>query len=727
MSGPNQTKSLAKTYADPRMFWEGMRQLRVLGVLYLVLLEVAVLLLCYEEVGRYTYPYSYSYAYSQETITVSFSDFTALIPLAGMAAAILMTLYLFRFQNRRESADFYHALPNTRGSLFTSFFAAVLAWVWIGVILAAVTAVVGLYLFCHTALVDFPSAAEVASCLFFAMASGLFSAAVTALAMAFTGTLLSNVLVTAMFAAGPRLLTLVYFELLGSVVPVLPPMGDNSLFDLHYNPFFFPFSNFHANTYDVVTAALYSLVVGAVYAVLACLVFRRRRSEIAGQAAPNRILQAVFRLTISMLICLIPCAGIVGGGLGGFECLVYYLIALTVYFLYELLTTRKVRNLWKAVPSLGILLVLNAAFIGSFSVLKSVVNAQLPTADQIRSVTFHMDQYTDSYLDARAGNVALEDASVRRLVADRLRIQVTGQGATYFGDGTRQMVVDIRTDSGTITRRLSFQYGETQQILQEMQESEQYQAAYMNLPPISDSFSFKVADCSTAQCAALYERLKEDIAAMGFDAWYSLVNGATEYDNAAIWSNADGDVFLSTRVYLSGDVGSEFYSNSFPLSTLLPRTTELYLKYRSEDTINVQTLRDEVASRWYAVSVSGLHLSDGESDDAIVNFDTSAFSEEGYKKAEAFIDELLDRYEENRGVPVDLSQPVYALDISWEFPVIYVNVEKDMVPDFLTGEFYEYYAEAVPATDGASEQVTGEDLAASTTAPAATTAPDPAA
>ena len=726
MSGQNQTKSLAKTYADPRMFWEGMRQLRVLGVLYLVLLEVAVLLLCYEEVGRYTYPYSYSYAYSQETITVSFSNFTALIPIAGMAAAILMTLYLFRFQNRRESADFYHALPNTRGSLFTSFFAAVLAWVWIGVILAAVTAVVGLYLFCHTALVDFPSAAEVASCLFFAMASGLFSAAVTALAMAFTGTLLSNVLVTAMFAAGPRLLTLVYFELLGSVVPVLPPMGDNSLFDLHYNPFFFLFSHYNANTSDVVTAALYSLVVGAVYAVLACLVFRRRRSEIAGQAAPNRILQAVFRLTISMLICLIPCAGIVGGGLGGFECLVYYLIALTVYFLYELLTTRKVRNLWKAVPSLGILLVLNAAFIGSFSVLKSVVNAQLPTADQIRSVTFHMDQYTDSYLDARAGNVALEDASVRRLVADRLRIQVTGQGATYWGDGTRRMVVDIRTDSGTITRRLSFQYGESQQILQRMQESEQYQAAYMDLPPISDSFSFNVADCSAAQCAALYERLKEDIAAMGFDAWYSLVNGATEYDNAAIWSNADGDVFLSTRVYLSGDVGSEFYSNSFPLSTLLPRTTELYLKYRAEDTIDVQALRKEVSSRWYSVSVSGLHLSDGESDDAIVNFDTSAFSEVGYKRAEAFINELLDRYEENRGTPVDLSQPVYALDISWEFPVIYVNVEKDMVPDFPIEELYEYYVEA-PATDGASEQATGEDLAAFATAPAATTAPDPAA
>ncbi|HIW74067.1 MAG TPA: ABC transporter permease [Firmicutes bacterium] len=691
MSDQNQAVLRMKACWDPRMFLEGLRQLRVFGVLYLILLEVAVLLASYEET-RYLHSYT--------GFSLSFRVFAILIALAAMAAAGLMTLFLFRFQNRREGGDFYHSLPNTRTSLFTSFFTAVLAWVGIGILAAGVTSMVGLFVFCpYGTLVEFPSAAEVASCLFFALAAGLFVAAVTALAMGFTGTMLSNVLVAALFALGPRLLVMVYFRLLESAVPILPPMGDDSLFDLHYNPLFFLFSyDWYTMDGGVVTAALYSLVVGALYTLLAWLVFRRRRSETAGQAAPNRILQAVFRLMIAMLICLFPCAGIIEGSWGFFECLVLYLIAAAAYFLYELITTRRVRNLLRAAPALGILAVMNIAFVGSFSAVRTVVCAQTPSADEIQSVTFRLNQ-SSHFLDARAGSIPLEDETVRRLVSSRLSSEAgevaRGSDDFLYEPTGQRTVVDIHTDSGILTRRLSFRESEWRQIEEKIQQTEQYRSAYMDLPPVGDGFSFTVTGCSAAQNAALYDCLQEDVRAMGFDAWHELVNDATRYANAPLWEDSKAGICLSASVYMRGQVPANgtFWSGgmptasagvSLPLSTALPRTLELYLQYSAAHAPDADRLRQamEDASA-YDVRFSGIHLKDGDNEDAFLNITLNDYYPSQQAEVRRFLDELLAQYEAGRGEPVDLTRPAYGLEIyTWDNGVlqVYFNVEADTLP-----------------------------------------------
>ena len=51
-------------------------------------------------------------------------------------------------------------------------------------------------------------------------------------------------------------------------------------------------------------SGVYTLVLALVYSVCAALLFRVRRSEAAGQSAPNRVLQAVYRLVLSM-VCLL--------------------------------------------------------------------------------------------------------------------------------------------------------------------------------------------------------------------------------------------------------------------------------------------------------------------------------------------------------------------------------------------------------------------------------------
>ncbi len=688
----NRSKTvLAKTYWDPRMYLEGLRQLRVIGVLYLVLLETAVLLLCYRET---------EYSGGVYRHVLSYGSFSMLIAAAAMAAALLMTLFLFRFQNRRESSDFYHSLPNTRTSLFTSFFTAVLTWVAAGVLMATVTSIVGLYLFSpFNSLIIFPSFATVATSFFLALASGLFIAAVTVLAMSFTGTLLSNVLVTAMFAVGPRLLVVVYFELLNGMLPILPAMGYNSVFDLHYNPLFYLFSEerYSMDTSSMMTAALYSLVIGLAYAVSAWLVFRRRRSESAGQSAINRVLQAAFRLMLAMLVCLLPCVAIVNGNTETFQVFVYYLLALTVFFLYELITTRKVRNLLKAVPSLGILLVLNVAFITSFSAVKSVILSQTPTAEEIQSVTFRMSSNARHLLDARAGDISLEDRDVCRQVSSRLSAIVKalthGDHYVQYDTLTQTMEVDIHTDSGTITRLLTFSYPESERINAALRQTKQYQDAYMQLPPISRSFSFVIDDCNAAQSSALYDRLKEDIEAMGFDAWYTYVNNDINYYSSLLWNNAEeklfaGQVFLSETISMYGTVTENSARNglSLPLSTALPRTTELYLQYMAEKAPDVEELLENLKhTDSYNVEFAGLNLTPRESGDTSLNLLLGSLEDSQRMEIQRFIEEeLLPQYEENRNAPADLSKPVYALRISGD--VVYFNVTADTWPPIVPDE-----------------------------------------
>ena len=89
--------SLFTRLFDPKMYVEGLRQLRVMGVLCSVILEVVVLLCCYNS-ARYQ--------------SIDFEATSFLVLLGVMAMTPLMTLYLFRFLNHRESCDFYHALPH---------------------------------------------------------------------------------------------------------------------------------------------------------------------------------------------------------------------------------------------------------------------------------------------------------------------------------------------------------------------------------------------------------------------------------------------------------------------------------------------------------------------------------------------------------------------------------------------------------------------------------------
>lgn len=89
-----------------------------------------------------------------------------------------------------------------------------------------------------------------------------------------------------------------------------------------------------------------------------------------------------------------------------FVFLVFYLVAALVYFAYELITTKKWKNLLTALPGLGIVALLNVGILLGMHAVEKHIVAQRPAMQEIESVSFCSTDGTDyisggSYLNYR--------------------------------------------------------------------------------------------------------------------------------------------------------------------------------------------------------------------------------------------------------------------------------------------------------------------------------------
>ena len=114
---------MRKHLFDRSLYLDALRQLKFIGVAGTLLLSLEAVLI---PIG-YLVQSSQRHGYTG-IIALDAMDMHPLLILCFLILAPIMVLYLFQFLNKRPACDFYHALPNSRISLFFSFFAAVLTW-----------------------------------------------------------------------------------------------------------------------------------------------------------------------------------------------------------------------------------------------------------------------------------------------------------------------------------------------------------------------------------------------------------------------------------------------------------------------------------------------------------------------------------------------------------------------------------------------------------------------
>lgn len=594
---------MKKSWFDGRLYREGLRQLRVIGILSLVLLTLAAVLV---PVGRAINVSGSEAAYlaTGETFhpeTLTFLTSHPMLVLCFPALAPVMSLYLFHFLDRREACDFYHSIPQTRGCLFASLTAALFTWLLAIILCSSLVNLAVCQLLSRYLALSFHS---ILTPLFNLTAAALLVAAAVLLAMSLTGTLFTNMVVALLILFLPRAILLAVSMCLSSAMPYVSSSHLFPFLDYSWNVVAGAVIGwFDGEAVSVIyrwQSGVYTLVLALLYLVLANVCFARRKSEAAGQAAPSRRLQLAFRLAVSLTICLIPIGMLFdfltgGSGISGswlFALLVLYLVAVIAYFLYELIATRKLRNLARAVPGLGLLAVLNLLFVfGMFGIYR-YTSSQQPEAEEISYVSLQSDgavwiassnssaqsvQEMEPYFDKLLEGVRLDSPEVCTMVSQRLK-QTIGyysssgdqEANRLFGNGNAWLqLLRIQVGNNTMYRNVYLTEADRQLLERNLQQKPEAQEIYQNLPA-DDKRETTVWSSSLGDTAAsrIYGTLRTEVAEMDFSQWYSLVEGMRQESGNTVVD------YLNMSTYRN----NQWMGTELPISTAMPETFRVFME-----------------------------------------------------------------------------------------------------------------------------------------------------
>ena len=409
-----------------RLWVEGLRRIRIPGFIALGFIGISAILVpasYFVEARFYTAGSIHDHIISPETAT-----HPGLVLLTYIVAPA-MALTLFSFLNKRRSADFFHALPYSRVCIFTSFFISIVAWLcFIAVSTSAVNlAAYAVFGFKGALLVILRMLPQV-------LIGSILAAASVTLAMTLTGTLFSNLTVSALILYFPKICAGLIAAGVTESTRIVPIEYFPVWRFLRYNlatsaP---AFSADPVDGKEMTIALIYSSVLAFVYFALSCVLFVKRKSETAERSAPNKAVQTVFRIAVTMVICMPVCALLLFNVTDDsyvvlIPVLFLYSAALTVWVLWELITTKRWINVLKSLPYLGIVVLLNVAVVLGMNAAKNAVLDFTPAPEEIKSVTVLRDEngyYSTygmvEYADSLRGDKVITNADSVKTVSEVL-------------------------------------------------------------------------------------------------------------------------------------------------------------------------------------------------------------------------------------------------------------------------------------------------------------------
>ena len=346
---------------DFRLYLQGLNRLRVIGIALAILCITASVLVptayWIDEVklreptrgahswivgGEIMTEEEY-YQISNKPSVIEDRELAQPVRVASYLASVLV-LIIFSYLNKRSESDFYHAIPHKRSCVFYSNVCAVMTWMW-GVLLAGGLAAGVLWAICpYTTYSFWGLLGEI----FLACLNAALIAAFTSVGVSLTGTLTTSLVTTLLLIGSLRVVLgvayLCFKDMLFTMVPEYMLGG-------YLSPeFFLPI----AILFDggSVRAVVYAAIVTLAMFGLGGVLYTKRRSELAGRTVSGRALHIALRGLISLpLGLLVVYVLVVEESLAA--ALVLLVSMLLVFYLYELLTTKRVKSMLHATPWLG--------------------------------------------------------------------------------------------------------------------------------------------------------------------------------------------------------------------------------------------------------------------------------------------------------------------------------------------------------------------------------------
>ncbi len=692
---------------NTRIFAETMRQLRTIGILALVVLCLAAVLL---PVGIAIDAYAYLQPGESPRLSlVSLLQVHPLLILPIYTLALILPLMTFGYLNKRASSDFYHAIPVHRDALFVSQFAAVMAWILIVIVGSTAVSVVTTLCFPAIFQLNFSTILPfMCSCI----AGSLMVVGCVTVAMCITGTLFNNLLVAAIICFLPRILLAYCGMLLGDIVKILPDTTNTPLMDITYNiPLGLPITYLSGESGAITLlhnwgSIGYTAGIGCLWFVLTAILFRIRKSESAERPASAPFLQHAYRLIITFTVTLIPAYAIMHyinekqtpDETEFFLILVFYLLAAIAFCVYELITTKKPRELLRVAKTFPLVLLADAVLIAGLQIAAYSALQFRPAAAEIEAISFAERYHSeDSYFESRAATVKIQDTTVSELVANRLENAAKEndpRGELDFSNKyesvyTVDYIVTVHTKRGAKQRRLYFTEQEYTSIFDAMSNSTAYQDIY-RLPALDHKTTANIPDLTSAQNAAVYRTLREEVAALPFEQRVEYLSRSYYPENEA----------LQVHLEVSTAVGAVKYNFTVFLSPkLTPKSMALYMEFLYQNTakdraavLDIMKNFDTVASQkddfWlniYARTNNGdsKNVELGKATDETARALLKEIINNISPRMPQADDEVLYHFNVGYAVPIEYDEHNYAISYNYEDHSAYLSLNEQGAAAFL--------------------------------------------
>lgn len=562
------------------IYRESLRRLKVFTIIF------AAIVLLFEIAPPVIEGLSFDPA-ADSKITACFSEICLTVPFISVVCAFAAVMLTFTPFNKRSYSDFAHSLPYTRTCLFFSKTAAIYTCIIGLMVLAALSGIAAYSAFGKVYALDFSGFG-----LYFLryISVSTFIVSCFSIATAITGTVLSNITAALLIMFFPRFVAFLMTEAVTNVLPFM--CGDSylPLLSPRYNTFIGLFSPevFFSGTENPIQAAapiIYTLIISAIYTAIALILFKKRKSETAEMPAPGRGVQCAIRTLVALVLSL-PATIILAIDTDDMDlAIILYILALIAYFAYELITVKSFKSLARAIPALGIVVLINLLFAGVFFGVKTAAAGFIPTANETDSVC--LVDYSGAEIDddyySSASKVRIKDLKVKATVTNALRENVDawkdGTYNKYYSEKyPNYLCFGIRSGVFTRYRLVYLTSEEYQTVIGGISANEEFKKMYMELPAeipgtLKVNYLYPIPESGERE---VLDTLQKEIEAAGFEKWYSICrgNGAVElYDSATRTLDISYSVFGLSGKKLYAPVNSE----------ICPKTFELLMKYSVDE------------------------------------------------------------------------------------------------------------------------------------------------
>ena len=548
-----------------KLFWQTVIQLKVIGFISLAVVAFVSgfpIIIKGLNIKKMINAANAAAESGAEVINMS-STYTSLVsPISSQGVLLIvvlvitpiLALYAWSFLNKRSTSDFYHSLPYKRKALFISKFAAVTFWQAVSMLTAFVASFIGYHIFRNYFIVDYGVTIHIYVAEFIC---ALLCSAAIALACSITGNIFSNICVSGLIVFLPRfIILLVAITVTGSVATATMECPvwilDNS-YNMLTAQVLGVFDSIYSTSSSVsqmllsIASNMYTLVLAIIYIVLGCVLFTKRKSETAGKPALGWKLQFAIRTAIGFVISVLGVMLYIREKRGGYSgyfleyIVVPFVVAAFVVIIYEVISSRKLHRIIKAIPSIILAYVIAAVFGVIVNAGIGQMLSYVPDTSKVKYVKMSIAndnmsyRYSNEndYFEDIVSRLKITDEEVIKLVADSIEDNlqnIQDISAGYYNNGRKNeeyVKYNVYIKDGIFGRyrKVFIKQSEVVKLASKFGNMQDISKEYKNLPAFEDAKLTFMDNIITQKAAKeVYETFINEINSIPFTQYYSCIN-----------------------------------------------------------------------------------------------------------------------------------------------------------------------------------------------------------